>query len=100
MRQSSVAAERGFCKTCGSTLTMRYLFQPGRLSIALGTLDKDSQLSMGPSQAIFLQDKPGWFLLPNLGLKTYDGHQTSGDFLERLNAWKETHADSITGNGE
>jgi hypothetical protein len=97
---SSVVAQRGFCNICGSTLSMRYLFQPGKLSIALGTLDKDSQLSKGPSQAIFLQDKPAWYQLPDMPLKQYDGHQTEGDFLKRLHAWEETHSGSTAESGE
>jgi hypothetical protein len=37
--RSSLAAERGFCRHCGTPLTFQYVTEPHEISIALGSLD-------------------------------------------------------------
>src|SRR3954470_18426556 len=36
--RSGDVAERGFCRECGSTMSMLYHFEPGRISTTLGTI--------------------------------------------------------------
>lgn len=69
--KSSKAAERDYCKECGSTLGMRYLFQPDRVSVALGTVDKEYDVQHPPDHHIFLKDKPSWFSVPDDGSPRY-----------------------------
>ena len=38
--RSSAAAARGFCVTCGSTLSMREAVLPDRVQVSLGSLDR------------------------------------------------------------
>ena len=38
--RSSAAAARGFCATCGSTLSMREAVLPDRVQVSLGSLDR------------------------------------------------------------
>jgi hypothetical protein len=38
--RSSAAAERGFCRRCGTPLTFQYVSEPHEISIALGSLDE------------------------------------------------------------
>ena len=52
---SSDWAERGFCKTCGSSLY--YLFKPMQsYSLSIGTFDDPSQLTL--TREIFIDAKP------------------------------------------
>jgi hypothetical protein len=85
---SSDIGERDYCKDCGSTLGMRYYFQPYKLAIALGTVDNRCDVSKGPSIHIFLKDKPMWFNVPDDGAKQYQTHQTDNDFSQKLEQWQ------------
>jgi len=42
--RSSSSASRGFCPTCGSTLTMRYDADGSYVDVAAGTLDSPNQI--------------------------------------------------------
>jgi hypothetical protein len=56
--QSSPAAERGFCKYCGSSLYYKFLGQDDQIEIAIGTLDDEPSRSVDNS--IFCSSRPLW----------------------------------------
>ena len=56
--QSSLVAERGFCKCCGSSLYYKVLGQKDQISIAIGTLDDEPSRSVDNS--IFCSSRPPW----------------------------------------
>lgn len=56
--RSSESVERGFCGTCGTTLTYRHLDHAGYLDIATATLD-DAQ-SLPPRDHIWTVDRLSW----------------------------------------
>lgn len=56
--QSSITAERGFCKCCGSSLYYKFVGQDDQISIAIGTLDEEPSRSVDNS--IFCSSKPLW----------------------------------------
>ncbi|MBT4212410.1 MAG: GFA family protein [Porticoccaceae bacterium] len=56
--QSSVTAERGFCRCCGSSLYYKSLGQDDQISIAIGTLDEEPSRSVDNS--IFCSSMPLW----------------------------------------
>ena len=58
---SSEAAVRGFCATCGSTLSMQYRASPHVLDLALGTLDKPALVA--PMQHIWWAEALPWTAL-------------------------------------
>lgn len=56
--RSSEAAERGFCRDCGTPLT--YVVRgSGKISITAGSLDDPDIVA--PSKAFGLEGRPGWF---------------------------------------
>jgi len=85
--QGSDIAERGFCKTCGSTLSMSYFVNEDRISVALGTLETTSAQSLPPMDAhIFLKDKAPYFVLADDGVNRYNGFPPY--FQDKLDQWK------------
>jgi len=58
--QSSITAERGFCKCCGSSLYYKFIDQDDQISIAIGTLDEEP--SRWVDNSIFCSSKPRWSL--------------------------------------
>jgi hypothetical protein len=61
--EASPYAERGFCRECGSTLTMWYRADPDSIHIAVGTLDEEKSVAgwyKGPESHIYLKDLPSW----------------------------------------
>lgn len=66
--RSSAAAERGFCKRCGSTLFWRRRKEgeapEAGVSIAAGGMDRHPQ-ALRVAGHIFAGDKAGWFHLPD-----------------------------------
>lgn len=54
---SSSLVERGFCASCGTPLTYRYL-GTGRISVALNSLDDPSQFE--PQMSFFGRERPDW----------------------------------------
>lgn len=55
---SSARVFRGFCRTCGSSLTYRHEARPGEIDVALATLDDPEALR--PQSHIWLQDRLSW----------------------------------------
>lgn len=60
--RSSDWAERGFCKTCGSSLFYR-LVEPDLYILSAGVLDDQSALAM--AHQIFIEEKPDWYSFAN-----------------------------------
>jgi hypothetical protein len=66
--ESSPGVERGFCPTCGSTLTFA---RPDRneMSVLAGSLDNSSVIQ--PSEHIFVEQRCNWLHVDD-GLPSYD----------------------------
>ena len=79
---SSDIGERYFCKQCGSTIGMRYFFEPDRFGITVGLLDGGKQLELRPSAHIYLKDKPAWFDVPDDGARRWQ--EFNMEFTERI----------------
>ena len=60
--RSSSTAERGFCGRCGSNVFWRPLREPERISIAAGSLEGDTGLTL--SQHIFVADRGDYYTVP------------------------------------
>lgn len=58
---SSLGVERGFCGTCGSTLTCQSESRPGELHIHVGAFDRAADLA--PSFHIFPDERLPWLCL-------------------------------------
>ena len=56
--KSSDPTERGFCKNCGTPLTIHDVDSP-RIEIALGSLDEPERVE--PGKEIGIESKLGWF---------------------------------------
>ena len=66
--KSSEMCERGFCPTCGSTVSARYFSEPDIVIIAAGTLDDANQIE--PTLHAFVSRRVNWIKL-NDGLVEY-----------------------------
>lgn len=70
---------RGFCNTCGSSLTFENEHRPGRLSISPGSFD-DWEVEGGgnkigkPQCWVYTGEKAAWFDVPNDGLQRFEGN--------------------------
>lgn len=85
--KASRIADRGYCPTCGSSLTMQYHLQPASMSIAAGTIDKTTAPIPLPGEHIFVSEKSPWFTIPADGLDRFE--QFDPPFQSRLDAWKK-----------
>ena len=88
--KSSEKAARGFCSTCGSSLTFNYLAKSGETEIYLGTVDED----------ILLGPKDGEETHGEQGKKTARGAGALGPVLARTDRsghiWYENAIESVT----
>ena len=66
--KSSEVCERGFCPTCGSTVSARYFCEPDIVIVAAGTLDDANQIE--PTLHAFVSRRVDWIKL-NDGLVEY-----------------------------
>jgi hypothetical protein len=57
--RSSEFAERGFCPTCGSTLTMHEEVLEDRVQVSLGSLDHPERVS--PDDHVWTRSRIPWF---------------------------------------
>ncbi len=57
--RSSAAAERGFCRHCGTPLTFQYISEPHEISIALGSLD--DPVAFAPEFQYGIESRMPWF---------------------------------------
>ena len=78
-------AERGYCKMCGSSMSMTYLFEEDKTAICLGTV-VETDHSLQPGAHIFLKDKAPWLVLADDKTKRLDTF--SPDFQEKIEKWK------------
>jgi hypothetical protein len=58
-RRSSSFGERGFCRDCGTQLTMRVHHQPDTIDFTLCSLDRPALIA--PAFHIFFASRPAWF---------------------------------------
>ncbi len=57
--RSSAYAERGFCPTCGSTVSMHENVLADRVQIALGSLDEPGRVT--PDDHVWTKSRISWF---------------------------------------
>lgn len=57
--RSSRFAERGFCPTCGSTITMYEKILADRVQVTLGSLDQPERVN--PDDHVWTQEQIEWF---------------------------------------
>ena len=57
--QSSASAQRGFCATCGSTLSMHEEVLADRMLIAVGSLDEPERVRI--EDHVWTKDQISWF---------------------------------------
>ncbi len=57
--QSSKFAQRGFCSTCGSTITMHEEVLRDRVQVTVGSLDEPSRVRM--DDHVWTEDQISWF---------------------------------------
>ena len=55
--------ETGFCRNCGTTVTWKLEFLPGKRGIAGGTFD-DPSFWYKPERYVFARSKPAWLDVP------------------------------------
>ncbi|EXJ66036.1 uncharacterized protein A1O5_10650 [Cladophialophora psammophila CBS 110553] len=82
---ASDIAERGFCKSCGSPVSMRYFLEADRIGVTLGTVVEAEPVLPSVEAHIFLKDKAQYYVLAADGAKRYD--EFSGEFRDKLEQW-------------
>jgi hypothetical protein len=97
----STVAERAFCDQCGSTISMWYSVNDN-FGIAAGSLDEESMpagtLAGLERPRIFLQEKAGWYDIPEDGAPKFERFQPGFD--EKLGEWRRTGASFARQHGE
>lgn len=83
---SSDFAERGYCKVCGSAISMTYLFKRHEIGLTLGTIKEASPPIPGLSSHIFLSEKASWFVIPDDGAVRHNGF--GYEFQAKVDKWK------------
>jgi hypothetical protein len=70
----SKTAERTFCTSCGSPITMAFHSAADETSLTWGSVDSDSLKSAMPKvkKHIFLKEKAPWVVLPDDGAEHYE----------------------------
>lgn len=86
---SSEIAERYFCKDCGSTVGMRYFFEPNRFFVTVGLIAGGEASELAPGCHIFLKDKPIWFQLPDDGTARREEFSTA--YAQRIDEYEKKH---------
>ena len=91
--QSSDPTERGFCKNCGTPLTIHDVASP-RIAIALGSLDEPEKVE--PKKEYGIESKLSWFgkLAGLPGDKTTE--QDNPEFTAKIAASNHQHPDHDT----
>ena len=89
--RSSSAAERGFCRACGTPLTFRYLAKDS-INVTLGSLDQPA--AARPTKQHGIESRVPWwqdlFGLP--GMTTADDPPPGG--LAALDSYQRRHGDA------
>ncbi|KEF60467.1 uncharacterized protein A1O9_02028, partial [Exophiala aquamarina CBS 119918] len=83
---SSEFAERGYCKICGSAISMMYLFERERIGLTLGTIKEADPPIPGITYHIFLSEKAPWFVVPEDGATRQAGF--GDEFQAKVDKWK------------
>jgi hypothetical protein len=73
---SSQGVVRGFCATCGTSLTYAHDGRPAEIDVALATLDDPATLQ--PGFHVWVSHKPSWFRLDD-DLPQHPEWRTSAD---------------------
>ena len=71
--RSSPPVTRGFCATCGTSITYRHDRRPGEIDVALATLDDPNAIA--PAAHIWVQDKLPWVTITD-GLPQFGKFRT------------------------
>ncbi|OBT84582.1 hypothetical protein VE02_06326 [Pseudogymnoascus sp. 03VT05] len=87
-------ARRGFCGNCGSPVRLHSATRPKEMSIVVGSIDEGSIKGemMKPTEHIFLEEKAGWFDLPEDGLGRFERF-SEGESDKKIKAWLEEHGE-------
>jgi hypothetical protein len=80
-------AERGYCKDCGSSMSMTYLFDKATVAVTLGSVVEAQPAIPRPQKHIFLASKAPWFVMSDDGAAREDTFDD--DFRTRLDKWRE-----------
>ena len=84
--QASDVAERGYCKACGSAISMRYFLEGDRIAVTMGTIT-EAEPTLPPLGAhIFLKNKASYLVLAEDGVDRYE--EFPGDLGEKLEQWR------------
>jgi ubiquinone/menaquinone biosynthesis C-methylase UbiE len=72
LRLSDVA-ERTFCASCGTPITMAYVREPEAIDVTMGSIDAGSLTCESPKtmQHIYLSEKAPWVVLPDDGAERW-----------------------------
>ena len=62
--RSSPEAERGFCPTCGSTISMHESVLPDRVQITVGTLDEPDRVRI--DDHVWTREQIAWFRIDDV----------------------------------
>jgi hypothetical protein len=70
----SDAAERAFCKSCGSPISMAYVAERQTLGLVMGSVDPSSIEGKWPKprRHIFLSEKAPWVTVPDDGMPRFE----------------------------
>jgi|TARA_R110002003_G_scaffold48_26_gene4174 hypothetical protein len=72
-------AERTFCSSCGTPLTMEYKFDENRISVTMGSVDSKTMSCELPTVKthIYLSEKAPWVVLPEDGTERWGTMETA-----------------------
>lgn len=79
-------ADRGFCSTCGSSLSMVYHFEKEKTGVCLGSVNEAEPALPKLEAHIFLAEKASWFVVPEDGARRQDGFSAEHEAL--IAKWK------------
>jgi hypothetical protein len=83
----SDAAERSFCTSCGSPISMVYTSERDKTGLVMGSIHpKSLKLELKPRKHIFLKEKAPWVTVPDDGLPRFEG---SSDANLRVEAYSK-----------
>ncbi|KAF2031344.1 S-adenosyl-L-methionine-dependent methyltransferase [Setomelanomma holmii] len=75
----SDVAERTFCSSCGTPITMHYAFYEDRISMSMGSVDIKTMTCEPPTvrRHIYLSEKAPWVVLPDDGTERWGTMETA-----------------------
>ncbi|OBT63907.1 hypothetical protein VE03_05966 [Pseudogymnoascus sp. 23342-1-I1] len=79
-------------ESVGAAGLLRGLWEPGEVCIVAGSIDEGSVKGelMKPTEHIFLEEKAGWFDLPEDGLERFERFSNE-ESDKRITAWMKEH---------